>query len=115
MSVVERIRERQKSIRESFNSLRSQLTVENLPSIKLSDFAKLDCAIKIQSKVLNAEVWLCSDSEMEKQIQNDDPEAITYTVDEARELIRLRPVPHELRKINDIKAVFRGSKVIRSN
>ena len=114
MSVVERIRERQKSIRESFNSLRSKLTIENIPSIKLSDFANLDCAIKIHSKVLNAEVWLCSDNEMEKQINNEEPGITTYTVREIMELIKLNPSPHELRKINDIKAVFRGSKVIRS-
>jgi len=112
MSVVERIRERQKSIKESFISLRSQLTVENLPSIKLSDFANLDCAIKIHSKVLNAEVWLCSDSEMEKQIQNDDPEAITYTVDELKQLIKLNPDPDGLRQIHQAKEVFRGSRIV---
>jgi len=100
---------------EKENETLNELGIRQIVNMKLSDLAKRDIALKIHSKVLNAEVWLCSDSEMEKQIQNDDPEAITYSVDEVRELIRLRPTPHELRKINDIKAVFRGSKVIRSN
>ncbi len=112
MSVVERIREGQKSIRESFNSLRSQLTVESIPSIKLSDFANLDCAIKIHSKVLNAEVWLCSDNEMEKQINNEEPWITTYTVSEIMELIKLNPSSEDVIRIHSVKEVFNHSKII---
>jgi len=87
---------------------------EDYSNLLLSEFAKRNIALPIYSEFLNCEVWLCSDSEMEKQIQSDDPEAITYTLDEVRDLIRLKPDPQELRKINDIKALFRGSKIISS-
>jgi len=83
-------------------------TIEQVTNMKLSELAKRNIAIQIFSKVLDCNIWLCSNIEMANQVTSDDPEAITYSVDEVRELIRLRPSPHELRKINDIKAVFRG-------
>jgi len=113
-NVVEKIKQRQKSIRESLNSLKSKLTIENIPSFKLSDFAHLDCAIQVHSEILDSEIWLCSDSEMEKQLKQDDPTAITYTVKEILDLMKLNPSPEELRRIHYAKEVFHKSTIINS-
>ncbi len=113
-TVVEKIKQRQKSVRESLNSLRSKITIENIPSIKLSDFAHLDCAIQVYSEILDSDIWFCSNEEIANEAKEENPNSIAYTVKEILDLIKLNPRAQELRKINDIKALFRGSKVISS-
>ncbi|MCH7536117.1 MAG: hypothetical protein IH948_10335 [Bacteroidetes bacterium] len=112
MSVVERIRDRQKSNRELLNILRSQLTIDDIQNIKLSDFAKLDCAIQIYSEFLGSEIWLCSNEEMVKEIKTDDHEAVTYTIEEMKHLLTLKVSPEEIRRIHYAKNVFNGSKIV---
>jgi hypothetical protein len=46
------------------------------------------------------------------QVKQDDPGAVTYTVDEMRELIRLNPDPESLQAINNTKSVFGNSRLI---
>jgi hypothetical protein len=57
MSIVDQIRERQK-VRGK--ELSSTPTLEQVLNMPLSEFAKRNMAIKINSKVLDCEIVLCS-------------------------------------------------------
>jgi hypothetical protein len=82
--------------------------------LRLSELAKRNIALKIYSEVLGSEIWLCSSEEMAAQLRQDDPEAVTYTVDELRKLYKLQPFPEDLRGIHNAKTIFPGSKIIDS-
>ena len=64
MSVVERIRERQISIREAS----ANLTLDQIPYLKFSELRRRNIAIQIFSEVLDCEVWLCSNEGMATQV-----------------------------------------------
>ncbi|HEX3036724.1 MAG TPA: hypothetical protein VHT73_16660 [Thermodesulfobacteriota bacterium] len=88
-----------------------EFTLENIASVRLSELARRDIALLIHSDVLGCEVWFCSNEKMVSQVKEDNPEAVTYTVSEIRELIKLNPTPEELKSIHSVKSVFSGSKV----
>lgn len=96
------------SRRESEPILRS----DQILQLKLSELTKGDIAIKIHSEILKCEIWLCPSDSIGSQIRRDDPETAIYTVDELRELIRLRPTLEELRYIQNVKSVFSNSRLI---
>ena len=60
-------------------------------------------------------VWFCSEDDIAAQIRTDEPEAVTYTVGELREIINVKPNPEDLKAIHNAKSVFLGSRVIESN
>lgn len=82
--------------------------------LRLSELAKRNMAIEIYSQILSCEVWLCSNELMVKSVKKDYPAAITYTVDEMKELIRLNPTPEDLKRVHNAKTVFPGSKLADS-
>jgi len=86
-----------------------------VPEISLTEVARCNIALKIYSSVLNCHVWFCPDEQMVEEILEDDPAAITYTVDEIMNLTKLNPSPEQLRRIHDAKEVFTGSKLINCN
>jgi len=88
--------------------------LEQITSMKLTELAKRDIAIQIFSEILDCEIWLCSNEAMEIQIKKDDPAAITYTIDEIMNLIKLNPDPEELKRIHNAKEVFVDSKIVDS-
>ena len=85
------------------------LTVECIPGITLTEFARRDIAVEIYSDFLQCNLWLCSNNEMATQLKKDAPEQVCYTLDELRHLISLNPDPKSLQKINSAKSVFPGS------
>jgi len=89
-------------------------SVECILGITLAEFARRDIAVEIYSDFLQCNLWLCSNTEMATQMKRDDPQATTYTLDELREIIYLRPKPEELNVIHDAKLVFPNSKIIDS-
>jgi hypothetical protein len=93
--------------------LETQL-IEEILGIKLSEFTTRHLGLQIYSEVLGLEIWFCSNETIASQIKHDDPEAVTYTVDEMRELIRLQPTPEELKRLHDARSVFDGSRIIKS-
>jgi len=72
-------------------------------------------ALLVDSRVLGEHVWFCSGEEMAAQIRRDDPEVVTYTVDELRELLHLNPNPEDLKAIHNAKSVFPNSHIVDSN
>jgi len=88
------------------------IELEQIPYMKLSEFAKRNIALRIYSEFLNCEIWFCSNRKMEKQIKNDDSKATIYSVDEIKHLIKLNPNPDGLRRIHAAKEVFSNSKLI---
>lgn len=87
------------------------LTAEYLPGIKLSEFERRDIAVEIYSEILNCRLWLCSNKRMAAQIREDAPDAVIYTVDELRLLLRLDPSPESLKRIHEAKVIYPGSIV----
>ncbi len=82
--------------------------------LRLSELAKREMAVKVYSEILGCEVWLCGSARIALQIREDDPEAITYTVREMRELIKLNPSPEDLKNMHNAKTVFPGSRIVDS-
>ena len=87
------------------------LDSEKTSSLELSEFAKRDMAIEIDSERLGCRIWLCSNKEMSTQIRNDDPSAITYTVNEVLNLIKLNPSLKDLKRIHEAKEIFNSQLV----
>lgn len=71
-------------------------------------------AIRVYSDILGRDVWLCSNKAIAQKVEADDPEAITYTVAEMRQLIKLNPGPEDLKNMHNAKVVFPGSKIVDS-
>ena len=88
------------------------LEIEGVSRLTLFELSKRDIAIQVYSGFLNCIIWLCSNEEMAAQIKRDDPEAITYSVDEIMNLIKLNPDPDGLRRIHNAKEVFMNSKIV---
>jgi hypothetical protein len=89
-------------------------TREEIESMELSKFAKRGIAIEIYSEVLGGNLWFCPDDAMATQIKLDVPNAVTYTVNELMELIKLQPNSDELIRINHAKKAFGNSRIIYS-
>ena len=81
--------------------------------LRLSELAKRNIAIEIYSELLRCNFWLCSNELIALQIKEDYPDAVSYTVDEMREIIRLSPTPEYLKRINNVKIVFNNSKIVK--
>ena len=89
-------------------------TLDQVSLWTLSQLAKRNMAIEIYSEILDREVWLCSNELMVLQVKEDYPDAVTYTVDEMRELIRLNPTPEDIKRIYDAKSVLERSRIVDS-
>jgi len=90
------------------------LTVENLPSITLTEFARRDIAVEIYSDFLQCNIWFCSNNEIATQLKKDAPGQVCYTIDEIRSLLTLNPSPESIKKIHEAKTSFAGSIIKES-
>lgn len=88
--------------------------LDHLLQLRLSELAKREMAIKVYSEILRCDVWLCSNKTIALKVEADDPGAITYTIREMRELIKLNPGPEDLENIYNAKNVFHGSRIVDS-
>ncbi len=100
--------------KEAKKNIESPCNFDHISQLKLSELSKRNMAIEIYSEILERTVWLCSNELMALQVKEDDPEAVCFTVDEMKQLIKLQPTPEELRRLYDVKSVFNGSKIIES-
>jgi len=96
---------------EQQNKEATPLTVECIPGITLTEFARRDIAVEIYSDILGCNLWLCSNNEMVTQIRRDDPEKICYTLKELQHLLTLNPSPKSLKTIHEVKTIYPGSTV----
>lgn len=87
----------------------------DISQLRLSEVSKRNMAIEIYSEILGCTIWLCSNELMAKILKEDYSGAITYTVHEMKELIRVNSTPADLKRIHDAKGVFPGAKIIESN
>jgi len=96
------------------NSIPDNKQIEEISQYTLVELSKRDLAIQVFSEILDCEIWLCSNEEMAKKVKTDDPEAVTYTVNELRHLLTLKVSPEEIKRIHDVKEIFDDSKIIAS-
>jgi len=115
LDMVKEIEARLKTERESDaqgeTTPPSELTLESIPRLTLSELEKRNLAIEVHSDILNCTLWVCPSEEAVKQIRRDCPGAICYTVRELRELLKGNLSPEDLKRIHDVKSTL-GSKVI---
>jgi len=88
--------------------------IEGISRLTLFELSKRNIAVEVRSEILGCKIWLCSNEAMVKKVKTDDPEAVTYTLDELRHLLTLKVSPEEIKRIHDAKSVFDGSKIIES-
>ncbi len=88
--------------------------IEGISRLTLFELSKRNIAVEVRSEILGCKIWLCSNQEMAKQVKTDDPEGVTYTVDELRHLLTLKVSPEELKRIHNAKEVFVDSKIVDS-
>ena len=84
----------------------------SLKNLSIERFSQLNIGVEIYSKVLDEKIWFCSNTDMAKQILEDDPTAVCYTAYELQNLIGLNPNVDLLKTIHDTKTVFNPSKLI---
>jgi len=97
-----------------------EITIINFPKLLLSEFKKCNMAVEVYSEFLDEKIWFCSNTDMAKQIKEDAPDDVCYTVAELYELYELKelsllePSNEMLKGINNIKSVFKDSKIIKT-
>ena len=89
--------------------------INEIEESKLSELSKRKIAIMIYSQILNSNIWICSNEEMITQVKEDEPGAITYSLDEIRKILNLNPKPEELRELHNAKLVFPNSKIVETH
>lgn len=104
----------EEALKDEEKQARSATGIDPVLLMRLSELAKREMAIRIRSEVLGCDVWLCSNARIALQVRGDDPDAITYTVAEMRQLIKLNPSPEDLKNMHNAKAVFPGSRIVDS-
>ncbi len=104
LEIIDRILEKQ---------IKEEATPQgDISLLRLSELAKRNMGIKIFSEILGCDIWLCSNEQMALSVRQDNPETVTYTVKEMREILRLRPTPDDIKHIHNAKNVLNGSKIV---
>jgi len=79
---------------------------DELHAISFEEFKRRDLGAVIYSEKLGSTIAFCSNKEMIKLIQKDNPGITCYEVDELKELSLLEPSNEMLKGINNVKFVF---------
>lgn len=85
---------------------------EQIADLGLNDFSKKGIAVEVYSSILNCNVVFCSDERVLADMQTSNPELVSYTASELKEIINLNPNAETLIAINNLKSVFPNSRVI---
>jgi hypothetical protein len=112
--IWDEILEQEAEAKDKPNTSESEIGAEQILGMRISELSKRSIAIKIYSDVLGCEVWLSGTEEMANQLRQDDPEAVIYTAAEMRRLIKLNLTSEDLKRIDNVKTVLPGSKVVDS-
>jgi hypothetical protein len=88
------------------------LTFEGVSSLRLSELERCKMAIEIDSQVLNARVWIAGTEIIADQLRKDAPDAVVFTTEEFRNLVKLNPGPEALKQIVTAKNTFPGSRIV---
>jgi hypothetical protein len=73
-------------------------------------FTKPNLALRVKSKVLDREVYFASNQRTKDKVEGEG--LATYLPNELEHLIRVKPEPEDLKKINFIKETFPGSELV---
>jgi len=76
-----------------------------IESMDLATFATASLVVRMQSRILGCSVLLVSDDVPHLALGGDSP---TFRAAELRKLAILRPPPHDLQVIHDVKTIFDG-------
>ena len=95
-----------------------RLTAELVEHIKenkteIANYLKEDqenFVIKVHSEVLGREVYFASNQRIKDKVESEG--LATYLPHELEHLVKIKPNPEELNKINLIKEIFPGSKIV---
>lgn len=88
------------------NLSRQRPTAEDAANMTLDEFARAGLTVRIHSRVLGCNVLFVSDNAADGNINAQGP--TVYRTHELRKLAVLKPQPHSLRTIHEVKAVFGG-------
>ena len=80
---------------------------EAIAALSLDELAQAGLVIRIHSTVLGTDVLFVSDNVPDEVIQAQD--LPVYRAHELEKLASLRPAPHDLRRIHEVKEVFKGT------
>lgn len=96
------------------NTSESEIGIDQILSMRLSELSRRNIALRIYSEVLGCEIWVCGNGEMTAQLKQDDTGAVVYTANEMRKLMSLKPDSQGLRNVHIAKTVFPESKIVDS-
>ena len=84
-----------------------RLEREAVAALSLEELSRAGLIIRVYSTVLGREVLFVSDNVPDEIVEQ---QALpVYRADELRKLAILRPEPHSLRRLHEVKEVFRGT------
>ena len=84
-----------------------RLEREAVAALSLEELSRAGLIIRVYSTVLGREVLFVSDNVPDEIVER---QALpVYRTDELRKLAILRPAPHSLRRLHEVKEVFRGT------
>ncbi len=91
---LEKFKAREKE--DKNQSEKERLTLHDAISMCHSENKKSRKGLRIYFDILESTIWLCIDKEQASQVEQDDPEAICYTVAEIEEILSRKPNHEDL-------------------
>jgi hypothetical protein len=89
--------------------LLQKLKAQKKEIVNYLQFTQNNSAVKINSEVLQEDVWLLSSDKMRNRIDND---LVVYFPEEIVHLSKLKAGSEHIRKVHAVKKVFPGSKIV---
>jgi len=91
------------------------LELKKPEELTLKEFAEAELCLLVYSETLKSNLWFCSTENLAKRIKEKNPHQATYTASELKRVIYLRNNKRIIAIINEIKEIFRDSKIIYTN
>lgn len=88
-----------------------KMNIRDIANMPLETFTKANMTVKVASEVLGEDILFVSNDEIAKGLKDEG--LVVYTAQELKAIVKLNPDPEALKRIHEVKQVFKGSEVIQ--
>jgi hypothetical protein len=85
--------------------------IRDVANMSLDTFPEANLEVKVESSVLGEVILFVSNDKMAKGLK--DKGFVVYTADELKDIVKFNPDTEALKRIHEVKQVFKGSEVVQ--